>query len=59
MEGFSKSIIFAILIAGIGCMRGYQAERDAKGVGRAATSSVVSGIFMIVVADGLLTLVFN
>ncbi|HBM17159.1 MAG TPA: hypothetical protein DD381_12575 [Lentisphaeria bacterium] len=59
MEGVSKSIIFAILIAGIGCLRGYQADRDAKGVGRAATSSVVSGIFMIVVADGLLTLVFN
>ncbi|MEI6056448.1 MAG: ABC transporter permease [Lentisphaerota bacterium] len=59
MEGFSKSIIFAILIAAIGCLRGYEAERDAKGVGRAATSSVVSGIFLIVVADGLLTLVFN
>lgn len=59
MEGFSKSIIFAILIAAIGCLRGYEAERDAKGVGRAATSSVVSGIFLIVVADGLLTLIFN
>lgn len=59
MEGFSKSIVFAILIAAIGCLRGYEAERDAKGVGRAATSSVVSGIFLIVVADGLLTLVFN
>lgn len=59
MEGFLKSIIFAILISAIGCLRGYEAERDAKGVGRAATSSVVSGIFLIVVADGLLTLVFN
>lgn len=59
MEGFTKGIIFAILIAGIGCLRGYEAERDAKGVGSAATSSVVSGIFLIVVADGLLTMIFN
>ncbi len=59
MEGVIKSIIFAILIAAIGCLRGYESERDAKGVGKAATSSVVSGIFLIVVADGLLTLFFN
>jgi phospholipid/cholesterol/gamma-HCH transport system permease protein len=59
MEGVTKSIVFAILIACVGCLRGYEAERDAKGVGKAATSSVVSGVFLIVVADGILTMIFN
>ena len=59
MEGVTKSIVFAILIACVGCLRGYEAERDAKGVGKAATSSVVSGVFLIVVADGILTIIFN
>ncbi|MFN3077657.1 MAG: MlaE family ABC transporter permease, partial [Alphaproteobacteria bacterium] len=36
MEGITKSVVFAILIACVGCLRGYEAERDAKGVGNAA-----------------------
>ena len=59
MEGVTKSVVFAILIACVGCLRGYEAERDAKGVGKAATSSVVSGVFLVVVADGILTMIFN
>lgn len=59
MEGITKSVVFAILIACVGCMMGYKAERDAKGVGKAATSSVVSGVFLIVIADGILTMIFN
>lgn len=59
VEGVTKSLVFAILIACVGCLRGYEAERDAKGVGNAATSSVVSGVFLIVIADGILTMIFN
>jgi len=59
MEGVIKSIVFAILIAGIGCLKGYKADNDAKGVGKAATSAVVGGIFLIVIADALLTAIFN
>jgi phospholipid/cholesterol/gamma-HCH transport system permease protein len=54
-EGIIKSIVFAVLIASIGCLRGFEAERDAKGVGRAATSSVVSGVFLVVIADAVIT----
>ncbi|MCP4176507.1 MAG: ABC transporter permease [bacterium] len=59
MEGVIKSIVFAVLIAGIGCLKGYEADNDAKGVGKAATSAVVGGIFLIVIADALLTSIFN
>ena len=54
-EGIMKTVVFAVLIAAIGCLRGFEAENDAKGVGRAATSSVVSGIFLIVIADAVIT----
>jgi phospholipid/cholesterol/gamma-HCH transport system permease protein len=58
-EGVLKSFVFAVLIASIGCLRGFEAENDAKGVGRAATSSVVSGLFLIVVADAVITAILN
>lgn len=57
--GYFKSIVFALLIAGIGCMRGLQVEGGAQGVGRSTTSAVVSGIFLIIVFDALFTLMFN
>jgi len=57
-ESLLKSVIFAVLIASVGCLRGMEAQNDAKGVGRATTSSVVSGIFLIVIADALVTFIY-
>ncbi|MHB9138827.1 MAG: ABC transporter permease, partial [Victivallaceae bacterium] len=57
-ESLLKSIVFAVLIASVGCLRGMEAQNDAKGVGRATTSSVVSGIFLIVIADALVTFTY-
>ena len=57
-ESLLKSIVFAVLIASVGCLRGMEAQNDAKGVGRATTSSVVSGIFLIVIADALITFIY-
>ena len=59
MGGFVKSIVFALLITVIGCMRGMQSGSDAHGVGRATTSAVVTGIFWIVIFDALLTTLFS
>lgn len=53
--GIIKSVVFAIIIALVGCYRGFQASSDAQGVGRATTSSVVISIFIIVVADAVMT----
>lgn len=57
-ESIVKSIVFAFLVAAIGCFRGIECENDAKGVGNATTSSVVSGIFLIILADTLVTFIY-
>lgn len=51
--GVTKSIIFGIIIAVSGCLRGMQSGRSAAAVGGAATSAVVTAIVWIIVADGI------
>jgi phospholipid/cholesterol/gamma-HCH transport system permease protein len=58
MSGWVKSFVFGLLIAGIGCLRGLQAENDASAVGTATTRAVVSAIIMIVVVDGLFAFLY-
>ena len=58
-QGFVKSIVFALIISSIGCMRGFEAKNDAQGVGRASTSAVVSAVFIIIIADALVTAIFT
>lgn len=48
-----KAAVFAALIAGIGCQRGFQVRSGAQDVGKYTTSAVVSAIFLIVVADSI------
>lgn len=57
--GFCKSVVFAVLIAIAGCMRGMACGRSASAVGDAATAAVVDSIVYIVVSDSLITLVLN
>lgn len=57
--GVIKAIAFGLIVGLAGCLRGLQADRSAVGVGRAATSAVVTAILMIVVADALFAVVFN
>jgi phospholipid/cholesterol/gamma-HCH transport system permease protein len=57
--GLIKSLAFGVLIGLAGCLRGLQAERSAAGVGRAATSAVVTSILLIIVADAVFAVVFN
>jgi phospholipid/cholesterol/gamma-HCH transport system permease protein len=58
MAGFVKSFVFAILIAGIGCLRGLQTSAGASSVGDAATRAVVSGIILLVVVDGIFAVIY-
>ena len=46
-----KAVVFAALISGIGCQRGFQVKGGAEGVGMSTTSAVVSAIFLIIVFD--------
>ena len=51
--GLSKSVVFALLIAWIGCLRGFQTRGGADAVGNAATSAVVTSIFLIILFDSI------
>ena len=57
--GLIKAVTFGIIVGFSGCLRGLQADRSAAGVGRAATSAVVTSILLIVVADAIYAVVFN
>ncbi|MCA1791906.1 MAG: ABC transporter permease, partial [Thioalkalivibrio sp.] len=52
--GVFKGIVFGLIIGVAGCMRGMQAGCDAGAVGRAATSAVVTGITLIILANAVI-----
>ena len=53
MWGLMKSAVFAVAIAWIGCLRGFQTRGGAAGVGNSATSAVVTSIFLIILLDSI------
>lgn len=53
-----KTVVFAILIAGIGCQRGFCVRGGAEAVGKYTTSAVVAALFLIIVADSLFAIIF-
>lgn len=57
--GFLKAAVFALLIAGIGCLRGFQVKGGAAAVGHATTSAVVSSIFLIILADAVFAVILR
>ncbi|HEY5512838.1 MAG TPA: ABC transporter permease [Geomonas sp.] len=54
--GLFHSLIFGILVAVSGCLRGIQCGRSASAVGYAATSAVVTSLVCMVVATLIITL---
>ena len=54
-----KSVVFAFLIAGIGCQRGFQVRGGAEAVGALTTSAVVSAIFLVIVADSVFAVLLH
>jgi phospholipid/cholesterol/gamma-HCH transport system permease protein len=58
LAGLAKAPVFAILIAGIGCLRGLQTQTGASAVGISATRAVVSSIILLVVVDGIFAFVY-
>jgi phospholipid/cholesterol/gamma-HCH transport system permease protein len=53
--GLFHSMVFGVLVALAGCLRGIQCGRSASAVGNATTSAVVTGIVSIIVATGIIT----
>jgi phospholipid/cholesterol/gamma-HCH transport system permease protein len=57
-SGLVKSVFFGLIVAGVGCLRGFQTERGPSAVGLSATRAVVTSILLIIVADGVFAVVF-
>lgn len=58
-SGMIKAVAFGLIVGLAGCLRGLQAERSAAGVGRAATSAVVTALLLLVVADAIFAVLFH
>lgn len=55
--GLFSGLVFGVLVALSGCLRGMQCGRSASAVGDATRSAVVTGIVSIVVANAVITVV--
>jgi phospholipid/cholesterol/gamma-HCH transport system permease protein len=55
--GLGKSLVFGLLVGGIGCLRGLQTGQGPQAVGVSTTRSVVAGIVLIILADTLFSTV--
>ena len=58
LGGLFKSLVFGIVVAAIGCLRGLRTTTGASAVGQSTTSAVVSGIVLIAIVDGIFAVVF-
>lgn len=56
--GLSKSFVFGIVVAAIGCLRGLQTKSGASAVGDSTTRAVVSGLVLITLVDGVFAVIF-
>ncbi len=59
LVGLSKGVVYGILIAVAGCLRGMQCGRSASAVGEATTSAVVTAIVFIVISASLMTVMYQ
>jgi len=53
LAGLFKTLFFAVLIAGVGCLAGMRASKGPSAVGDAATTAVVTGIILMIIVDGI------
>jgi phospholipid/cholesterol/gamma-HCH transport system permease protein len=58
MTGLIKGLVFALIIGFVGCYEGFSVDGGAEGVGLRTTRSVVTGIFLIILADCFFTVLF-
>jgi phospholipid/cholesterol/gamma-HCH transport system permease protein len=59
LVGMIKAPIFAFIIAMVGCYEGFQVKSNAESVGRQTTRAVVESIFLVIVLDALLSILFT
>jgi len=54
-SGLAKSVVFGLITTLVACYHGFYAKGGAEGVGKAATSSVVTGSVMILISDYIIS----
>jgi phospholipid/cholesterol/gamma-HCH transport system permease protein len=59
LVGVGKAVVFAVIIAVVGCFQGFLTRGGADSVGRQTTRSVVQAIVGVVAADGLFSVIFS
>jgi phospholipid/cholesterol/gamma-HCH transport system permease protein len=57
--GLIKAPIFAMIVALVGCYRGFRVTGSAESVGTQTTMSVVQSIFLVIATDAVFSIVFN
>jgi len=57
--GIIKGPIFALLIALIGCFRGFEVSDDTESIGSQTTASVVNSIFFVIAFDALFSVILT
>lgn len=58
LGGLFKSFFFAVTIAGVGCLEGLKTKKGPAAVGDSTTSSVVRGIILIILLDGIFGVIY-
>jgi len=59
LVGLFKGPFFALIIASIGCFRGFQVSSNTESIGRYTTISVVNAIFLVIAMDALFSIIFT
>jgi phospholipid/cholesterol/gamma-HCH transport system permease protein len=58
LSGFVKAFVYGYIIAAVGCFRGLESGSGPRAVGQASTSAVVTSIVLVVVAEGIFSVVY-
>ncbi|KPA17685.1 hypothetical protein MHK_002122 [Candidatus Magnetomorum sp. HK-1] len=58
LSGLYKSMFFGLLVASAGCMCGLKTQTGAGAVGESTTRAVVNSIVLIILCDGLFSVIF-
>jgi phospholipid/cholesterol/gamma-HCH transport system permease protein len=58
LAGLAKSVVFALIVSSVGCLRGFQTGKGPGAVGVSTTRSLVTAVAVIIVADGVVGIVY-
>ncbi len=59
LAGLFKAVVYGTLVGAVGCLRGLQTSNGASAVGISTTRAVVTGIVLVVVAEGIFAVLYH